>query len=100
VVVALAAPVSLLAQDVGSGKLGGLCTAELVTDHMQQGEPELSHPGAHCSWCSSAGLVSLALAVFTPTPVLSDELAPHMASSGRAVTVSGLPFSRGPPVSN
>ena len=97
---ALAAPVSLMAQDVGSGKFGGICYADPVLDGLQQGEPEPSHAGGHCSLCASSGLPLLPLAVFTHTPVLSYELALRMAPSDRAAIVSGLPFSRGPPVLN
>ncbi len=99
-VAALAAPVSLLAQYVGNGKLGGLCSAEPVLDGPLQGEPESSHPGAHCSLCASTGLALLPLAIFTQAPVLSYEPALRMAPGDRAVIVSGLPFSRGPPVLN
>lgn len=94
---ALAAPVSLLAQDVGSGKFGGICYAEPVLEVLQQGEPEPTHAAGHCSLCSSYGLALPPLAVFTHTPVLADELALRMAPSDRAVIVRGLPFSRGPP---
>ncbi|MDO9278673.1 MAG: hypothetical protein Q7U05_08960 [Polaromonas sp.] len=97
---ALAAPVSLLAQDVGSGKLGGLCYAAPVLDGQLQGEPELSQFGGHCRLCITSGLALLPLAVFTPAPLISYELALRMAPSDRAVIVSGLPFSRGPPVLN
>jgi len=100
VVAALVAPVSLLAQDVGSGKLGGLCAAGPVTDGLQIGESAPSHPGGHCSLCASTGLAQLPLAVFTQAPALSYELAMRMAPSDRAVIVSGLPYSRGPPVLN
>jgi hypothetical protein len=100
VLAALVAPVSLLAQDVGSGKFGGLCTAEPMRDVQQPGEAEPSHPGAHCSLCASTGLALLPLAVFTQAPQLSHELALRMVPSERAVIVSGLPFSRGPPALN
>ena len=94
---ALAAPVSLLAQDVGSGKFGGLCYAEPVMDGLQQEEPTLSHQSGHCNLCASSGLALPPLAVFTQAPALSYELALRMSSSDRAVIVNGLPFSRGPP---
>ena len=94
---ALVAPISLLAQDVGSGKLGGICYVEPVMDSPQQGEPASLHPGGHCSLCASSALVTPPLAVFTQAPVLSYALALRMSPSDRAVIVSGLPFSRGPP---
>ena len=97
---ALAAPVSLMAQDVGSGKFGGICYAEPVLDGLQQGEQEPTHPGGHCSLCASSGLALPPLAFYTQAPLLSYELALRMAPSDRAVIVSGLPFSRGPPVLN
>jgi hypothetical protein len=94
---ALAAPVSVLAQDVGSGKFGGLCFAEPMVDGVQQGAPEPAHPGGHCSLCASAGLVPPPLATASQAAVFSHALALRMAPSNRAVIVSGLPFSRGPP---
>ena len=97
---ALAAPVSLLAQDVGSGKLSGLCYAEPVLDGPLQGEPTSAHPDGHCGLCASSGLALPPLAVVTQVPFISYALALRMAPSDRAVTVSGLPFSRGPPVLN
>jgi hypothetical protein len=96
---ALAAPVSVLAQDVGSGKFGGICSAEPMVDGAQQGEPEPAHAG-HCSLCVSAGLVPSPLATASQVLVFSHPLALRMAPSDRAVIVSGLPFSRGPPVLN
>lgn len=95
---ALSAPVSLLAQDVGSGKLGGLCYAEPVMDGLQPGEPASLHQSGHCSLCASSGLALPPLVGFTQAPVFSYELALRMSPSNRAVIVSGLPFSRGPPV--
>ena len=97
---ALAAPVSLLAQDVGNGKLGGICYAEPVPDGLQSGELEPSYPGGHCSLCSSSGLALPPSVVFTQASLLCYDLAQRMVSSDRAVIVSGLPFSRGPPVLN
>lgn len=97
---ALVVPVSLLAQDVGGGKFGGICYAEPVLDGVQQGESEPTHPGGHCNLCASSGLTLTPLAVFTQAPLLSYELALRMAHSDRAVIVSGLPFSRGPPALN
>jgi hypothetical protein len=94
---ALAAPVSLLAQEVGSGKLSGLCSAAPVMGGLTQGEPGLSHPGGHCSLCASCALALPPLAVFTQAAFLSYELALGMVPSDRSVIVSGLPFSRGPP---
>jgi hypothetical protein len=100
VAAALAAPVSLLAQDVASGKFGGICYAEPVLESVQHGEPEASHASGHCSVCGSTGLALPLLAVASQAPVLSYELALRMVPSDRAIVVSGLPFSRGPPVLN
>ncbi len=94
---ALCAPVSLLAQDVGSGKLGGLCFVEPMMDGPLQDEPSSWHLGGHCNLCASSGLALPPLAVFTQAPALSFERLLGIAHSDRAVIVSGLPFSRGPP---
>jgi hypothetical protein len=97
---ALVAPVSVLAQDVGSGKLSGLCYAEPMVGGAQQGAPESAQPGGHCSLCASAGLPPPPLAAPSQALVFSHALALRMAPSDRAVIVSGLPFSRGPPAVN
>ena len=97
---ALVAPVSMLAEEVRSGKLGGICTVNTAS----QGSPEsantgsgTSTAGSHCELCGSLGLA------LPPLPVASipcdpgNTVANASAPAHRAESVSGLPFSRGPP---
>ncbi len=84
---ALVAPVSMLAQDVRAGKLGGICsvnTAAAGDSDSSDGSP--AQAGMHCDLCGSVGLALPALQVATVN-------FPADASAA----VPGLPFSRGPP---
>ena len=96
---ALVAPATLLAEEVRTGKLGGLCSAQsrVATDPASGGNTALQ-AGSHCDWCSSVGLA--------PPPLLASPLlqaAPtHCVAlsdfpADLAASVTGLPFSRGPP---
>lgn len=95
---ALLAPISMLAEEVRTGQLGGLCSANKAST----GSPESSSgdgqsAGSHCEWCGSA---SLAL---PPLPVLAIPCFPGFGvvavdfSADLPASIPGLPFSRGPP---
>lgn len=96
---AMVAPATLLAEEVRTGKLGGLCSAQsrAAADPASGGEAALQ-AGSHCDWCSSVGL--------TPPPLLPSVLLPIASGpclnqpdspAPVAASVIGLPFSRGPP---
>ena len=61
---ALVAPATMLAEEVRTGKLGGLCSAQsrVASDPTSSGEAALQ-AGTHCDWCASVGLA--------PPPLLS-----------------------------
>jgi hypothetical protein len=94
VAAALLAPVSMLAEEVRTGKLGGLCNAGKA---LSQGTDDSSPPASHCELCGSSGpgllssppAVGLSVAVTAAAFVVREPV--HSASS------PGLPFSRGPP---
>jgi hypothetical protein len=100
VVAALWAPVSMLAQDVRTGKLGGICSVNAASSDAgseSAGGGGAASTGLRCDLCSSPGLVLPPLPVepalcFAGTVVATADIP---ASTGAAV--SGLPFSRGPP---
>jgi len=96
---ALWAPVSMLAQDVKTGKLGGICSVNTVSSDAGSNadDGDAGSTGLRCDLCGSLGLVLPPLPVaaspcFTGTAVA---VADVPAAAGAAVP--GLPFSRGPP---
>jgi hypothetical protein len=96
---ALWAPVSMLAQDVQTGKLGGICSVNTVSSSASgdAADGDAASTGLRCDLCVSPGLVLPPLPVAT-APCFSGDLvavADVPASAGAAVP--GLPFSRGPP---
>lgn len=98
---ALAAPVSMLADEVRTGKLGGLCSLNIGS----QGSPDSDAAGAggsvkaaaHCELCGSLGLAPPSWPVVRLPCDLCRQLADVSAPARRGKAVSGLPFSRGPP---
>lgn len=96
---ALVAPVALLAEEVRTGQLGGLCSAQSrsAADPASGGETTLQ-AGSHCDWCSSVGLAPPPLGAPALQPSAPN---PQVTLSGfpadLATCVTGLPFGRGPP---
>ncbi len=96
---ALVAPATMLAEEVRTGKLGGLCSAQsrVASDPTSSGEAALQ-AGTHCDWCSSVGLAPptlLALAILPTAP--GTFLGLPDSPTRWAASITGLPFSRGPP---
>ena len=97
---ALFAPVSMLAQDVQSGKLSGICSASYGFDHGDAGSTpgDQGNKSAGCELCGFIGLIlpgaplTVALRFAPPPPQALKRTRPLSAA------VPGLPFSRGPPV--
>ena len=96
---ALVAPATMLAEEVRTGKLGGLCSAQSrgASDTTSSGDAALQ-AGTHCDWCSSVGLappplLTAAILPAPPAPCLGLPDSP----ANRAASITGLPFSRGPP---
>ena len=97
---ALVAPATRLAEEVRTGKLCGLCSAQsLVAGNPASGGDAALQAGSHCDWCSSAGLAPpplWALAVLPTAP--TGHVAEGKFSADPAASVTKLPFSRGPPL--
>ena len=95
---AVVAPVSLLAEEVSTGKLGGLCSFNsVVASNTDLGNDQTPQAGPHCDLCTSLGLA---------LPPLRDSFIPCFPGNQLAIvdfpanlatSISGLPFSRGPP---
>jgi hypothetical protein len=99
---ALVAPASMLAEEVRTGKLGGLCAISTAvftaaSDGGSSTDSGATHAGSHCELCGSMGMV------LPPLPVADVAClpgSPVLAFEARTVfsaAVPGLPFSRGPP---
>jgi len=101
---ALGAPAAALSMDMRSGKLGGVCNVQVANSAAfnqaaspASGDAQDTAAPDHCQWCGSSGLAWLptVLQASSPAPVLHMAAVP--APSARALQVTGLPFSRGPP---
>lgn len=99
---ALLAPGSMLAEEVRTGKIGGICSVKVSAgannpDAADQGDA--ASLGAHCDLCGSLGLglppvnaaTSEAARPTTAMAVVFDDAV-------RSAAPPGLPFSRGPPL--
>ena len=94
VLAALIGPAAMLAEEVRTGKLGGLCLVSTPTD----GSGDVTPAGSHCDSCGS---LAFALPPFTAQPLPSQpgqRVAGLAFSFDLAGLVEGLPPSRGPPV--
>ena len=98
---ALLAPVSILAEEVRTGKLGGLCSVQVGSSAGAQNMPgaddEMS-AGAHCDLCGSPGLAMPPLPGAGTAPVGRAAMAVVFDDAVRSASAPGLPFSRGPPL--
>ena len=93
VVSALIAPASMLAEEVRTGKLGGICLVNNAVDASGDTAPA----GSHCDLCGS---LAFALPSFALQPLPSQpcqHVAGVLLSFDLAARISGLPPSRGPP---
>ena len=98
---ALVAPVSMLAEEVRTGKLGWICTVNTASqgspDGADVGGSGGSKTGSHCELCGSLGLALPPLPVASIPCDRGTQVADTSAPAHRAESVSALPFSRGPP---
>ena len=97
----LLAPVSMLAEEVRTGKLGGICsvTTSLVSQSAgDTGSGGASQMAGHCDLCGSLTLMPASLpAVAMPTLPTGDQLARLDRPTVLSAAIPGLPPGRGPP---
>lgn len=91
---ALLAPVSMLAEDVRTGQLGGLCSA---ASGAQPAGDDASPANGHCDLCGSGGLVLPPLEQAATCSATVTAMALVFDDAVRSAHSPGLPFSRGPP---
>ena len=101
---ALGAPVSALSMDMRSGKLGGVCNVQGTTSaafnqasRPASGDAQGTAAQDHCQWCNSSGPALLPTGLPASSLVLLQPMAAASTPSARALQVTGLPFSCGPP---
>ena len=99
VVAALMAPVSMLAQDVKTGKLGGVCAVNVAAAiaGADSGGGDAPQAGTHCDLCGVAGLLVPPLPVAGMACFDGNEVAALDLPAEANAAIPGLPFSRGPP---
>lgn len=93
---ALVVPASALAEDVRTGKLGGLCSVSSSAGGTG-GEVDATGAGPHCDLCGSP---SIAISPFAVQSQLCQPAAQAAAANvpfDLAARVEGLPPNRGPP---
>ena len=98
VLAALWAPVSVMAEDVRSGQLSGVCsvTSDLA-NALGNGAGDGSQSGSHCELCASLGWYSPPLAVLFIPSFPGQQVAVVDFPANLSAAIPGLPFSRAPP---
>lgn len=96
---ALWAPVSMLAQDVRSGQLGGICSLNNAASgsSADAGTGDAPQAGSHCDLCGALGWALPPLAIGVIPSFAGQQVAALHFPANPATAVTGLPFSRGPP---
>lgn len=101
VVSALVAPASMLAEEVRTGKLGGVCAVNSAfqgsPDGGDAGNSGTAKAGTHCELCGSLGMALPALQVASIPCAPGMQLADASLPPHHGEPIPGLPFSRGPP---
>ena len=96
---ALVAPVSMLAEEVRTGKLGGICSVNAATaSSSDAGSGDVPQAGSHCDLCGSLGLALPPLPVVVIPCFPGNRVATVDFPADLAAAIPGLPFSRGPPI--
>ena len=95
---ALVGPASMLAEEVRTGQLGGICSANAVWgSSADDGSGDAPQAGAHCDLCGALGW-ALPPQPVTAIPCFAGvQVAAADFPADVVATNPGLPFSRGPP---
>ena len=101
VLLALVSPISMLAEDVRTGKLGGVCSLSTLAvstpDAGTPGDAGTPATGSHCDLCGSLAWALPLLAVVTIPSFPGSQVPAVRLPADVAASSLGLPFSRGPP---
>ena len=98
---ALLAPASMLAEELRTGKLGGICTVATASTGGQPASggdgDHQAGSGSHCDWCGSSGVMAAPWPVPAHFPSLDHSVSAVAIATVFSASALGLPFSRGPP---
>jgi hypothetical protein len=94
---ALVAPASMLAEEVRTGQLGGICHVLNAFPDGTSDTGDAPQAGAHCDLCGALGWALPPTAVAAIPCFAGQQVALVDFPSDVAATIPGLPFSRGPP---
>ena len=95
---ALVAPVSMLAEEVRTGKLGGICSVNAaIASSSDAGSNDAPQAGSRCDLCGSMGFAPPSLPVCAIPSFPGHQVAVVDSPADLAASIPGLPFSRGPP---
>lgn len=87
----------MLAEDVRTGKLGGVCLVNTATNMASSGSGDAVPADLHCDLCGSFVMVLPAFVAQTMPSFPGHDVAGMDLSFDLAANISGLPPSRGPP---
>ena len=85
----------MLAEDVRTGQLGGLCS---VSGGNQPSNDDAWLANGHCALCGSTGFGLPALYQVDAGPAAASAMVVVTKNAVRSAALSGLRFSRGPPI--
>ncbi|OGA96721.1 MAG: hypothetical protein A3E79_02870 [Burkholderiales bacterium RIFCSPHIGHO2_12_FULL_61_11] len=94
---ALWAPVSMLAEEVRTGQLGGLCSATAASASNPDAPGDSPQIGLQCDLCGTIGLILPPLVACAVPSFAGYHVAVADTPANLATAIPGLPFSRGPP---
>ena len=95
---ALLAPVSMLAEEVRTGQLGGICGVKAASSgNPDSGSGDAPQPGSHCDLCGALGWALPPLTISVSPCFAGQQVAAADFPADATTAVTGLPFSRGPP---
>jgi hypothetical protein len=88
----------MLAQDVRTGKLGGICSVNTAsTAGADSSDSDAPPSGLRCDLCASTALALPPLPVAAIPCSPSSQLVAIEHPAADSAAIRGLPFSRGPP---
>ena len=94
---ALVAPATMLAEEVRTGQLGGVCHFLNALPDGTSDTGDAPQAGAHCDLCGALGWTLPPTAVAAIPSFAGQQVALVDFPANLDVTIPGLPFSRGPP---
>ena len=87
----------MLAEEIRTGQLGGICSANAVSGISPDAGAGDALAGSHCDLCASLGWALPPLAIAAIPCVAGQQVAAADFPADVVAANPGLPFSRGPP---